>query len=154
METTKKEQAKADLEKLRAEMAERRAKRSETSEHNTEYKATPSTPDNRTKPNKQQEPELHVLNIMLIIKMSKHPIIYQRLKQKPDLRLIETYHHSLQEKKQVEVKINQKTIILNRITNLKENEVGHEILNQIQILTDQLLLKRIPLKQTQDMTLT
>ena len=92
---------------------------------------------------KKQEPELHVLNIMLIIKMSKHPIIYQRLKQKPDLRLRQTYHHSLQEKKHPEVKINQKTRILNRITNLKENGVGHEILNQIQILKDHLLLKRI-----------
>ena len=33
-------------------MAQRRAKRSETSEHNTEYEATPSTPDARTKPKK------------------------------------------------------------------------------------------------------
>ena len=33
-------------------MAERRPKRSETPEHNIEYKATPSTPYNRTKPQK------------------------------------------------------------------------------------------------------
>ena len=50
MKQLKKEQDKTYLDKLRAEMAERRAKVSETSEHNTEYKATPSTPDNRTKP--------------------------------------------------------------------------------------------------------
>ena len=147
MNQLRKEKEQAELERLRTEMAERRAKRAETSEHNTEYKATPATPDNRAKPPKKQKQVLHdliiILNIMLIIKMSKHPIIDQRLKQTPDLRLIKTYHHSLQEKKHLGVKINQKTIILNRITNLKENEVGHEILNQIQILKDHLLLKRI-----------
>ena len=31
-------------------MAEKRANKTETSEPNTEYKATPSTPDNRAKP--------------------------------------------------------------------------------------------------------
>ena len=54
----------------------------------------------------KQKPDLHVLNIILIIEMSKRPIIEQRPKQKPDphLRKIvlltyQQYHHSLQEKK-------------------------------------------------------
>ena len=95
----RKEKEQAELEK---ERAEKKTQRAERSEHNTEYKATPSTPDNRAKP-KKQEQVLHVLiiilNIILITKMSKHPIIDQRLNQKPDLHLIEikTYHHSLQE---------------------------------------------------------
>ena len=37
-------------------MAEKRAKQAETSEHNTEYKATPSTPDNRAKPTAKTGP--------------------------------------------------------------------------------------------------
>ena len=37
-------------------MAEKRAKRAETSEHNTEHKATPSTPDNRAKPKAKTGP--------------------------------------------------------------------------------------------------
>ena len=53
MKTLKEEQDKADLEQLRAEMAEKRAKQADTSEHNTEYKATPSAPDNRAKTKKQ-----------------------------------------------------------------------------------------------------
>ena len=64
MKKLKEEQDKADLEKLRAEIAEKRAKRSETPEHNTDHK-NERTPDKRT----------------LVIKMSKHPIIDQRLKQ-------------------------------------------------------------------------
>ena len=86
---------------------------------------------------KKQEPVLHVLNIMLIIKMSKHPIIDQRLKQKPDLRLrgilvhYQQYHHSLQVKHHLEVKRNRKIIILSRIMNLKENNVDHQMLEQI-----------------------
>ena len=48
MKQLKEEQAKTDLEQLRAEIAERRANISETPEHNTEHKATPSTPYNRT----------------------------------------------------------------------------------------------------------
>ena len=116
---------------------------------------------------KKQKPELHVLNIMLIIKMSKHPIIDQRLKQKPDLRLREIlvdyqqYHHSLQEKKHLGAKINQNMTILNRNTHLKENQVGHEIIkNQNQILKDHLLLnKKIKTTKTksqnqQDPTMT
>ena len=46
MKQLKKEKAQAELERLRAEMAERRANKSETSEHNTEHRATASTPDN------------------------------------------------------------------------------------------------------------
>ena len=86
---------------------------------------------------KKQEPVLHVLNIMLTIKMSKHPIIDQRLKQKPDLHLREIlvhyqqYHHSLQVKHHLEVKRNREIIILSRIMNLKENKVDHQMLEHI-----------------------
>jgi len=45
----RKEKEQAELEK---ERAEKKAKRAERSEHNTEYKTTPSTPDNRAKPKK------------------------------------------------------------------------------------------------------
>ena len=37
-------------------MAEKRAKQTETPQHNTEYKATPSTPDNRAKPTAKTGP--------------------------------------------------------------------------------------------------
>ena len=47
----KEEQAKADLEDLRADTAEKRAKISETSGHNTDHK-NERTPDDRTKPQK------------------------------------------------------------------------------------------------------
>ena len=140
MKKLREEKAQAELEILRAEMAEKRAKQAETSEHNTEYKATPSTPDNikntktRTGPSRPEHNADH--------KNEQTPDNRPKTKAKLDLRLIKTYHHSLQVKHHLDVKINQKTIILNRITNLKENEVGHEILNQIQILKDQLLLKR------------
>ena len=49
MNQMRKEKEQAELEK---ERAEKKAKRAERSEHNTEYKATPSTPDNRAKPKK------------------------------------------------------------------------------------------------------
>ena len=49
MNQMRKEKEQAELEK---ERAEKRAKRAERAEHNTEYKATPSTPDNRAKPKK------------------------------------------------------------------------------------------------------
>ena len=49
MKKLREEKAQAELEILRAEMVEKRATKAETSEHNTEYKATPSTPDNRNK---------------------------------------------------------------------------------------------------------
>ena len=48
----RKEKEQAELEK---ERAEKKAKRAERSEHNTEYKTTPSTPDNRAKPKKQEQ---------------------------------------------------------------------------------------------------
>jgi len=47
----RKEKEQAELEKERAEKA---AKRAERAEHNTEYKTTPSTPDNRAKPKKSR----------------------------------------------------------------------------------------------------
>ena len=130
MNQIRKEKEKAELEQLRAE---NRAKRAERAEHNTEYKATPSTPDNRAKP-KKQEQVLHeliiILNIILITKMSKHPIIDQRLNQKPDLHLkslIKAYHHSLQVKKQVGVKITQ-----NLHTNQKGKQEDQQIHKQRQ----------------------
>ena len=43
-------------------------------------------------------------------------------------------------------------IFLNRITNLKENDVDQQIFNQIQILKDHLLLKRVTLKKDPTMT--
>ena len=46
MNQMRKENEQANLEK---ERAEKRAKRAERAERNTEYKATPSTPDNRPK---------------------------------------------------------------------------------------------------------
>jgi hypothetical protein len=49
MNQMRKEKEQAELEK---ERAEKTAKRAVRSEHNTEYKATPSTPDNRAKPKK------------------------------------------------------------------------------------------------------
>ena len=112
-------------------MAEKRAKRSDTSKHNTDHKNN-QTPDRRAKPKAKTGP--YVLNIMLFIEMSKHPMIDQRLKQKPDLRLrgilmhCQQYHHSLQEKKHLGTKINQNMLILNRNTHLKEHQVGHEII--------------------------
>ena len=48
MTKPKEEKDKTDLDKLRAEMAERRAKRSDTPEHNTDHK-NEQTPDNRAK---------------------------------------------------------------------------------------------------------
>ena len=82
--------------------------------------------------------------------MSKRPIEEQNPKQKPDLHLRKTlihyqkHNHFQQEKKHLEAKINQKVIIPNRNTRLKENEVGHEkIKYQNQVLKDHLLLKKI-----------
>ena len=80
---------------------------------------------------KKQEPVLHVLDIMLSMEMSKLPIIDQRLKRKPDLRLREIlvhyhqYRHSLQENHQVVVKITQ-----NQITNLKVIQEDQQTHNQ------------------------
>ena len=90
--------------------------------------------------------------------MSKHQITEQRLKQKPDLRLRERlvhyqqYHHPLQEKKHLEVKVNQNMIILNRNMNLTETQEDQNIFkdqNQIpkdqnQIIKDHLLLEKTP----------
>ena len=82
---------------------------------------------------KKQEQVLHVLIVILNIKMSKHPIIDQRLKQKPDLHLIEikTYHHSLQE------------ITQNLHTNQKGKQEDQQIHKQRQKLKDHLLFKKI-----------
>ena len=56
MNKLREEKAKAELTAKRAEIAEKRAKTTETSEHNTEYRATPSTPDNRAKPKAKTGP--------------------------------------------------------------------------------------------------
>ena len=56
MNKLREEKAKAELTAKRAEMAEKRAKQTETPQHNTEYKATPSTPDNRAKPTAKTGP--------------------------------------------------------------------------------------------------
>ena len=48
MQTLREEKAKTELDNLRAEMAERRATKSETSEHNTDHK-NGQTPDRRAK---------------------------------------------------------------------------------------------------------
>ena len=125
MNQMRKEKEQAELER---ERAEKKARRAERAEHNTEYKATPSTPDIRANP-KKKEQVLHVLIVMLNIKMSKHPIIDQRLNQQPDLHLIEikAYHHSLQVKKQVGVKITQ-----NLHTNQKGKQEDQQIHKQRQ----------------------
>ena len=55
----RKEKEQAELEK---ERAEKKAKRAERSEHNTEYKTTPSTPDNRAKAKAKTGPSPKKLN--------------------------------------------------------------------------------------------
>ena len=85
MNKLREEKAKADLAKLRAEMAERRAKQSETSEHNTVHR-NEQTPDNRAKAK---------------AKTGSPP-------KKNSPANLQQYHHSLQEKKHLEVKKNQK----------------------------------------------
>ena len=105
---------------------------------------------NHTEQRPKQKPDLHVLNIMLIIEMSKHQIIEERPKQKADLHLRTTYHqyhHFPLETKHLEVKRNQNIIILNRNMNLKARLVGHKIFNQNRILKDHLLLKKTKTKK-------
>ena len=156
-------------------MAEKRANISETSEHNTDHK-NERTPDNKTKTKKAKtgasRPEHNADH-----KNERTPDNITKIKQKPDLRLrkilmhYQQYHHSLQEKKHLGAKINQKTPILNRNMNLKETQVCQEIIkDQNQIIKDHFLLeKRYSKKhqkqkqkqkqtqsqcQTQNMTLT
>ena len=74
-------------------------------------------------------------NIILNIKMSEHQIIEQSQSREQELHqrkaLVNYYNFSLQENQQLEVKINQNTVILNRNTSLKENQVGHQIPNHL-----------------------
>ena len=70
-----------------------------------------------------------------------HQIIEQIPKQKPDLHRRKVlvnhhqYHHSLQVKQHLEVKINQQMVILNQSMNQKGNKVGHQHLKDHLLLT-------------------
>ena len=59
MNQMRKEKEQAELER---ERAEKKARRAERAEHNTEYKATPSTPDNRAKAKAKTGPSPKKLN--------------------------------------------------------------------------------------------
>ena len=73
------------------------------------------------------------------MKMGEHQVIEQsqNREQERHLKKEHQYRHSLQEKKHLEIKINQNMIILIRSTSLKEKQVGREIPK------DHLLLKKI-----------
>ena len=72
-------------------------------------------------------------NIILSIKMSERQIIEQSQNREQELHqrkaLVNYYRRFPPENQHLEVKINQNMIILNRNTSLKENQVGHQILN-------------------------
>ena len=123
-------------EKSKTEQAEKRTKTKETSERNTAHK-NERTPDNRAKAKKQRAGPSPDKNTDTLPKVPPFPTGEKASGS------------------QGKPKNNNPTIVLNRNTSLKENQVGHEIIkDQNQILKDHLLLDKMGKHQTQNMTLT